>query len=280
MMNTRELAVLTAWLLRPRLPLWLVTPIVRRRARLAASNPKKMNDAMRQMEFLLAETNREASIPEASRKYLEHWTLCSELRWHPDAVTRQRVAGIDHLIRAREIGRGVILSFAHHGHFDGAFASVGRFGIDVRVVAAADAFLPSAGPNMRQHLRVVGMGGGLLPSDVGVKGIVNRLQNGDVIAVASDVPGNSVFEFAGRKGRGSSGAARAAMLANAPVVMLTTRRDSRGSFIELSSALEPSDFASVESLLETMVRHHESAILEWPEAALAPRVCWGGESPR
>lgn len=261
------------WLFRPRLPLALVRPLVHRKIQRALADPAAMADAREHMEHLLGAIGRSDEIDAASRGYVEHWLWCHELRWHPRAVARQRVDGAEHLATAHALGRGVVLSFVHHAHFDGVFGSVARTGTPVQVLVGARE-MKSGGPNLRQHLHVVAKGGGLMSAEVGTAGIVERLESGEVIAAAIDVPGGSTASFAGRQVRCSSGPARAAFVAGAPVVVLTSHRGPDRSYIRLSEPLLPEQFDSTEDLLAEMVRRHEGALLAWPEAAYIPRVCW------
>jgi len=121
---------------------------------------------------------------------------------------------------------------------------------------------------------VFGSGGGLISPKVGTAGLIEELRRGRVVAAAIDVPGGSAATFAGRQVRCSSGAAHAAVAADAPVVVLTSHRDEDGVYIRLSEPLEPGDFDDAGALLEELVRQHESALLQWPEVAYIPKVCW------
>ena len=267
------------WLVRPRLPLVLVRPFVERKIRRALADPATMTNAGEHMEHLLGAVGRSSEVEAGSRGYVEHWAWCHELRWHPRSVTRQRVEGIEHLLAARSEGHGVFLSFVHHAHFDGAFASVSRAGVPVHVLVGARA-MRTAGPNLLQHLHVVGKGGALMSAEAGTSGIADELRKGHVVAAAIDVPGGSVATFAGRQVRCSSGPARAAFFAGSPVVVMTSHRSADGTtYLQLSEPLHPRDFDSVELLLAELVRRHEGPLLAWPDAAYIPMVCWKPVEP-
>lgn len=261
----------TMWLLWPRLPFRLARPLMQRKVRRALEDPARLDDARNQMEHLLGAIGRSSEVPAASRAYVEHWAWCDQLHWNPRTITRQRVEGAEHLAAAHGLGRGVLLSFVHHAHFAGFFASVARTGTPVHVVAAP---LASPGPNFIQHLHVVGMGGGLVSAGRGTAGIVEELGKGRVVASAIDVPGGSRTSFAGREVKCSSGAAHAAITAGAPVVVLTSHRDEDGVFIRLSEPLLPEQFDGAQDLLAELVRRHEEAVLAWPEVAYLPTTCW------
>lgn len=267
----RRAVVRTVWILWPRLPYRVAQRRTRLTARRALNNPAVMADARQQMEHLLGAVGRSDEVDGAAAAYVLHWVKDDELRWHPGRITRQRVVGIENLHAARSLGKGVVLNFVHHAHFAGAFASVARRGVRVKVVAANLAF-PS--PRFIQHLRIVGMGGGLLRASRGMDGMIEELARGAVVAVAIDVPGGSEAVFAGRRVRCSSGAAHAAFRAGAPVVTLTSHHDADGVFVRLGEPIFPGRFNNAAELLAELVRRHESAILEWPEATYLPTTCW------
>lgn len=269
---TRRAVVRALWLARPRLPGFLLRPYVDRKVAAALAEPAVMDDARMHMDHLLGAIGRSSEVEDASRGYVEHWTRFEELKWRPRLVTRQAVEGAEHLRAAHALGRGVMLSFVHHAQYDGIFKSVARAsGVPVKVVAADRA---APGPNLFQHYRVVGSGGGLISAAVGIAGLVEELKGGAVVASAIDVPGSSVTTFAGRQVKCSSGPARSATLAGAPVVMLTSHRGPDGPVIKLGEPMLPEDFSSVDELLQELVRRHEGPLLEWPEVAYLPTVCW------
>jgi lauroyl/myristoyl acyltransferase len=261
----------TMWILWPRVPYRVARPLIQRKVRRALADPARLGDAREQMEHLLGAIDRSSEVDAASRAYVEHWVRCDWLHWNPRTITRQRVEGGEHLIAAHGIGKGVLLSFVHHAHFAGFFASVARIGVPVHVVAAP---LASPGPNFIQHLHVVGKGGGLVSAGRGTAGIVEELGRGRVVASAIDVPGGSRASFAGRQVRCSSGAAHAAIAAGAPIVVLTSHHDEDGPYIRLSEPLDPEQFDGAQELLAELVARHEEAVLAWPEVAYLPTTCW------
>jgi lauroyl/myristoyl acyltransferase len=232
-----------------------------------------MDHARNQMRHLLGES-APSDIDPLACAFIDHWTWCDELRWHPRTVTRQPVRGAENLTTALAAGRGVMLSFVHHGHFDGAFASVARAtNVPVHALASAEA-MRNGGPNMQQHLRVCGSGGGLVPSDSGTRGLIAELGAGKVVAAAIDVPGGSTVDFLGRTVRCSSGSVHAAIGAQAPVVVMTSHHDTSGSYLQLSEPLWPTDFSGADELLSTIARHQEQPLTDWPEATYLPMLVW------
>lgn len=226
------------------------------------------------MAHLLADVADAGTIEDASLRYLRFQLRAEALRWHPKRIVDQPVDGIEHILEAREQGQGVVISFVHHGLFAGMFGALSDAGVPNTVVAASDLLGPDVGPNMRQHIRVVGRGGALLPASDGIAGIVERLRLGDVVCVACDVPGSSVLPFAGRYTRCSSGGLRAARIAGAPVVLVSHYAAVGGTRIRLYPPLRPQDFESVDEMMRHVMAHHERAVLALPEATYLPRLCW------
>jgi lauroyl/myristoyl acyltransferase len=262
-------------LLRSRLPASLLPAVVEARLRAAWARPSVREDARAQMRFLLELTRPEADLESVARAYVRYQIRRGELRWHPDLVTRLRVVGGEHLVRAREPGVGVVLSFMHHGYYDGAFPSL-SLGPRLHMVCYSYMLRDDAPAWLRQHVRLATTGGGVpVSADVGNDGIAALLARGEVVAIASDVPGRTPVNFAGRPVLGSFGAARLAVATGSPVVVMTTEEDAAGPFVHLHEPLDPERFDSPRELLERMLSMHESVILRWPEATDIPLSRWG-----
>lgn len=257
------------WILRPRIPFFLVKPVMDRRLARRMQDPKYMDDAKAHMRYLLG---REEVDSEA-REYIAHSGWWNEIHWHPRRVTRQPVIGIENLRQAHAEGRGVLLSFVHHGYFGGVFKSISRHGFDVAVVTS-EVSIQSPGPNTKQYLRVVASGGSLLSTDQGIAGLQAGLGEGHVVASAIDVPGRTVVEFAGRPVRCSAGLAVAAARTGAPIVVLTCHRRGDSAEIHLSEPIHAADFEDIDAVAQALVRMHEPAVLSWPGVAYLPRVAW------
>lgn len=173
-----------------------------------------------------------------------------------------------------------MLSFVHHAEFGGLFSSIAHAGVSIQVLTAGAA-MAAPGPNMIQHLRVVGSGGGLLSSDEGVAGMVSVLRDGGVVAAAIDVPGRTMVRFAGREVYCSAGCAVAAVRASAPIVIATSHPAEGGiGTIKLHPALEPADFSDVDQLVQFLATAHEEAVLQSPAATYLPLVCWSLDQPQ
>lgn len=250
--------------------------IVAARMKRALNDPKTLAEADDEMSFLVPEAFAAGALRPLATQYLNQMLWRAELRWQPRSITHQPVQGIHHLHDAQAAGRGVILSFMHHAQYDGAFASLRRAGAEPICTAAHPGmFGKGVKPYLRQHLKVVALGGRVIDVAVGFSRLKDVVQAGETLALASDVPGSTPVTFAGRSLRGSSGAARIAALTGAPVVLMTSRREPSGTpVLTLSEALNPTQFSSPEELLRAMTSHHEAAVLAWPEASDQPTSRW------
>lgn len=266
----------TAARLRARVPRLLLPALVAARTRLAWRHRSVREDARAQMRFLLEGTRLDADFEAVARAYVRYQVRRGELRWHPELLTSLRVEGIDHLLAARARGRGVVLNFVHHGYYDGAFPSIARLGVRSHMVVYPYMLETDAPTWLRQHVKVALINGGTaISAAVGTDGLLDLLRHGEVLALASDVPGRTPLRFAGREVLGSFGAARLATVAKAPVVVMTSEEDAAGPVIRLHERLDPADFATPQALLERMLAIHESVLLRWPEATDIPLSRWG-----
>lgn len=226
-----------------------------------------------EMRFLLEHTEREPEIPVLARGYTEFALLRGYRRWHPRHLSHQPVTGIEWLTTKRDPERGVLLSFVHHAQYEGLFPSLARQGAAIHVVVAPEAFDPASPAQLRQHFKVAGMmpSTTLVPATIGSAGMVELVEQGEIVAIASDVAGRTPVQFLGRELRGSFGAARIATQTNTPVVLVTSHRSADGSpSLQVHEPLEPADYADPADLLAEIMRRHEPAVLAWPEAFDSP----------
>ena len=256
-------------------PVALVPAVVRRRLDQVWTDADFRAQAEGQMRYLLEHTERADEVAELARGYAEQMLLRSYLRWHPNAITRQRVRGIEWLTTRRDPDRGVVLSFMHHNRYDGMFGSLARLGPLIHTVAAPEMVAPDAPISFRQHIHVVRRGSVTVPSSGGTEALVALLGEGVILGIASDFPGRTPVTFLGRRVLGSFGAARLATLTNSPVVLVTVHRDAEGSYLQVEPPIEPADFDDPGPLLDEILRRHEGPVLAWPEAFESPVARFG-----
>jgi lauroyl/myristoyl acyltransferase len=271
----REMGVANLQQVRRAVPVGLLPFIVKRRLDRFWADPDFRRASEDQMHWLLEFTGRAAEAPELGYRYAEQMMLRGYLRWHPRAITRQPVRGIEWLTTGRDPERGVVLSFAHHNRYDGLFGSLARHGVKIHAVMTPEIMGPEAGFAFNQHERIVRRGAEIVPATVGTEALAGLLGPGVALAIASDFPGRTPVTFLGRKVLGSFGAARIATMTNSQVVLVTTQRDDTGTYLQVDPPLEPTDFGDPGELLDAILRRHGEAILAWPEALESPRARFG-----
>jgi lauroyl/myristoyl acyltransferase len=257
-------------------PAPLVGLLIAARTRRGLADPAMLERGRREMRFVLGDDAPDAEVEEVARRYVRQWFARAELRWRPRMMTMP-VRGIDLLQDAKALGRGVLLNFSHHGYYEGAIGSVGLAGVPQVSINDTKYLRDDCPDTRRQNLVLSELGGNRLEfTDIGFTGILGLVQAGEVVTLASDVSGSTPVRFLGRDLLGSSGAARIATSADAPVVVMTTRRDESGRrYVQLGEPLLPARFASVEDLLAAMLTQHEDAVRAWPEAYDSPLSRWG-----
>lgn len=216
-------------------------------------------------------------IDDLARRFAAWMRRRGEYRWHPEIIGRQDVVGLEHLEAAREQGRGVLVSFLHHAHFEGSFLSLRRAGAGDDMQAIVHPLMISGGGGnfMRQHALVCALGGTLHSTEIGSPGIAGLLRTGRPVFIASDVKGRTPVRFLGQRRVGSSGAPRIAQQTGSPVVVMTFEQDGPRARVRLHEAIDPRAHPDPESLLEAMLVIHEHAVRAWPEAYDEPLKRWG-----
>jgi hypothetical protein len=248
------------------------------------------NDAFRSaqednMRFLLEFTDRVDEVPQLAREYAEFDVERGYRRWHPRHVSFQEVRGVEWMTTKRDHSRGVVLSFIHHGWYNGIVSSTGRAadallpssarpGVILHGVVAPEAFDPKAPISLRQHFKVCDYGPNmkLMSAGEGAGRMVELLEQGEVLAIAFDVAGRTPIKFLGRDMLGSFGAARMAVQTNSPVVILSSHQGADGAmpWVQVHEPIEPSEFPDPSDLLAEIIRQHEPAVLAWPAAYDSP----------
>ncbi len=260
-------------------PLPILLTIGRRRAQRMWQDPQLRAAAEASMRWLLQHTDRLDEVPELTREYVEFDVLRNYRRWHPADLIEQPVEGAEWLTTQRDHSRGVILSFMHHGQYDGLGPSLCQQGVELHGVVAPEAFDPATAIQFRQHFNVVNAHADihLVNAADGSGRLRELLDQNAVIAIASDVPGRTPVNFMGHHLLGSFGAARLAVEKDCPVVLVTSHRLPDGRpMLKVHEPLEPSDFSDPATLLNEIFKRHEPAILAWPAAYDSPLGRLGG----
>ncbi|MEO6884869.1 MAG: hypothetical protein ABI232_01100 [Jatrophihabitantaceae bacterium] len=262
-------------LIRRAIPVGALPALARWRTAKLWTDPEYVRGEQNEMRFLLQHTERAPEIPQLARKYSEQMVLRAYVRWHPRAITHQRIQGIEWLTTRRDQSRAVVLSFLHHHRYEGMFGSLARAGAPCSVLTLPAGLHPSADAWLAQQVRLFAMGGPVIPASGGTEALAALVRPGLTLAIASDVPGHTPVTFLGRRVLASSGAARIATMTDTPVIVATHRRDEVGPYVQLDEPLEPRDFVDSAELLDELLRRHAEAVLAWPEALDVPTSRWG-----
>lgn len=259
---------------------WLVPPaqapaVVRRRIDRLWSNDAFREQQERQMRFLLEFTDRAPEIPELARAFAEHTLLRTYVRWHPEPLLHREIRGLEWLTTQRDPDRSMVLSFLHHGWYEGLFTSLRNAGAPVTPLLSPLVLSRDTPTGLRRHGRLMAEGNNAVPAVGGTDHIQAQLRPGMTMAIASDLPGHTEVTFLGRRVLASYGAALMATRTNSPVVLATNHRDGDRDYVQLHEPLEPQDFAQPLDLLHEILRRHGEAVLAWPEVLEMPRARWG-----
>lgn len=259
---------------------WLVPPsqapaLVRRKIdRLWAVDAfREQQEA--QMRFLLEFTDRAPEIPELARRFAENTLLRTYVRWHPEPLRHREIRGLEWLTTQRDQVRSTVLSFLHHGWYEGLFSSLRNAGAPVTPLLSPLVLSRDTPVGLRQHGRIMADGNGAIQAVGGTDHIQSQLRPGMTMAIASDVPGHTEVTFLGRRVLASYGAALIATRTNSPVVLATNHREGDRDYVQLHPPLEPKDFDQPIDLLQEILHRHGEAVLAWPEVLEIPRARWG-----
>lgn len=257
-----------------------VPAVVRARVSAKRRRSPARERARREMEWLIGAVAPDR-VESAADAYLVRDVVRSEWRYHPRLISYQPVENAVALTKARATGRGVVVSFLHHGHYEGATASLAVADAPLGIVVSPEMLATDAPTFLRQHVRA-GTVTGNHPVDAGLGGkeLGGRLAKGEALAIATDVPGRAKVPFLGRDRLGSSGAAKLAAATNSLVVTMHAHCEGDGSlWLSLGDPIEPRDFADADALLRHLVATQEESVLAWPEGYHQPTLRWGTEEP-
>lgn len=230
-------------------------------------------DATLQMKWLLGRSTRADEIDELAPKYAEQRMLRKAAIWRPWRTTRPASCGISELQELVQSGRGVIVSFAHHGDFYGALGSLGF--INIHIPTAPAVVTSTASHEERQIARTMAWrGGNVFSSTSSYERLRDILRQGRVIALSCDVAGNAHMTILGRDVQGSSGVAKLASETGAWIMPMNAYRHALGQLVALEAPIDPDSFPDWQTIHAEIARRYEPAILAWPEALHEPLRRW------
>lgn len=267
-------------------PTAAVPVLVRRRTTKALASPTELAEARRQMEFLVGVQAPDTDLDALVERYVRLMKWRGEARWHPEKLlVHQEVEGVEHFRAVRgEPGaeKGVLISFSHHGFYDGVFPSLDRHGVPCQAVVTPTMFDGTAPAWMAQQYRCGMLGAGMVNADLGVRGFVSLLEEGAVLGIATDVPDKTRMTFLGREVRGAFGIAYIAHKFGFPIVQVTASPvpDVDGhpsNRWTMWPAILPAEHDGPRAILEQVVSRLETAVAAWPEGYDQPLKRWTWE---
>jgi lauroyl/myristoyl acyltransferase len=276
MTQVRRRALLAARV-RAHVPAAAIPPLVRLRLAQDLRNPRVLAQARAHMEFLVGRARPDADLDQLARDYVTWTRWRIETRWHHDRfLPAVRIEGAEHLAAGRD---GAVVNFLHHGPFERLGLSLAQHGQHLQMMMAPWFFaedLDDMAPHLRQHRVITERGCSVFSSEEGSAGVRRRLTAGQLVSLATDMPGSTPVTFVGRELLGTFGAARLAYETSRPVLVVTSHRDETGEpCFTVHEPLSPAEFADPHALLDAMRRVHEPAVLAWPAAYEEPRSKWG-----
>ena len=202
-----------------------------------------------------------ATYRELGRVAVEYLRL-AELARAPAGAVVARIGGLEHLERARNAGRGVILLSGHVGNAELLGAVLGqRHPVDFVVQPLSN---PGAERWIAWLRRACGVGS--LSTHGGIKRVFTALRAGRWVAMLGDQDARSrgVFvPFFGRPASTALGPARFALATGAPIIMgFDVRRPDGRHEIELEPPLEAGDPASPDAA-ERLTALHVARLERW-----------------
>jgi lauroyl/myristoyl acyltransferase len=262
-----------------------VATVRARAARIWATSTIKREHAIRSMEFLVGRTDRAGEVEELGRRWIFESLKRDELTWRSWQTTRFPVAGVERFDPARRQGRGAILSFVHHGQHAGIFGSLARQGVISHVAVLPSLIAGDPGPGYqglrrKQHIATARLGGAVMfAAKGGMDHMRELLADGNVVALASDLPGSLPFTMLGRRVSGGSGAARLALELGVPIIPVTAWQRGTLQSYEVGTPIEPGELGDLEGIQQAIADAHAPAILAWPEGLMAPFERWRAVEP-
>jgi KDO2-lipid IV(A) lauroyltransferase len=223
-------------------------------------------------EHNLAQAFPEKSLGERQRILVEHYrelgrVACEYARLpalvgaRPGEVVAE-VRGLEHLIAARDAGRGAILLTGHFGHFELLGAYLGRtHPVDFVVQSLSNPGVEAWIGERRQRAGV-----GQIPVGAGVRRVFEALRQNRWVAMLADQDARDRGVFVTFLGRSSStpvGPAEIALRTGAPIVMGfgTRRRDGRHELDVLPPLAAPTTDRRQAAI--ALTARHAACLEEW-----------------
>jgi lauroyl/myristoyl acyltransferase len=268
----------------PAMPWPVARAAVEVRAARLWRSPTLQEHACLSMEWVVGRTSRADEVEALARRWVFENLKRDEMTWRPWQATRFPVERAELFGEVIADGRGAIVSFFHHGQHAGMFGALARHGhwANVAVLPALlDELLPGYQARRRRaHIDMAKLGATVFPAKGAMDHMRDLLRSGELVGIASDLPGSVRVEMLGRQATAASGAARLAYELGVPLIPVTShpRPGSTQSF-RIGDPIEPRAHDGVESVQQAIFDAQADAVLEWPEGLMEPLERWRAVEP-
>jgi lauroyl/myristoyl acyltransferase len=225
-----------------------------------------------------------AATKDAFRSYARYWYDTFRIRVMPQEEFRSRVrfVGLEHIERALEAGRGVVLALPHLGNWDAAGSWVAGSGIGI--TAVAELLRPERLFRLfLEHREALGMRIVPLDDDRGVGDeLVKLIGENELIALVADrdLRGRGVeVEMFGETRRMPAGPALLSLFTGSPLLPAACYDLEDGWLVDVSEPLEVEQSgtmrADVSALTRLLAKRFERAISAAPTQWHMFQPAWG-----
>lgn len=232
------------------------------------------------MELLVGNSSRASEVTALAKAHMVESAYRSALLWRPWDTGALQMLDAHHARDAMATGRGVVLSFLHHGPYVGLPVAVDRVGVHPYAPIAPFYFedpVPGfRGHRDRQHATCLARGATTFNVAGGLRLMMDIVRSGRCLGIAPDLPGNLEVEVLGRRVLTAPGAAKLAQRSGALLVPIAMERHRGGprARARMLPAIDPTDHETAESLQQALFDAHAPALLAWPEALEWPLERW------
>lgn len=226
------------------------------------------------MAAVVGGTSAEPDLARLARRQVAAEARGWELTWRPWELERVPMSGVAHLNRARDSGRGVLVSYPHMGP-PAAWVPLARR-LRPLYMPVGDWVLeePRAGYNgyqVEQRRKIYSAAGfQLIHASGSARTLLRLLGERQTVFIAMDLPGPRTTEFLGKPVEMADGTARLAARTDSLVVPAALLPSGRRWRIEIREAVDPRDHSSPAELHQALAAIHSDFVLSAPDHLESP----------
>jgi lauroyl/myristoyl acyltransferase len=231
--------------------------------------------ALQTTRAIVEGTPRAEEVVELARERLIEECVLEQLFWQPLVTASMNERSAEHVRRAAQAGRGVLISACHLGAIFLQLTAITSRGYRL-YSAAGEWFFQAPSPGYwgrriarwRNYLRE--RDNRLVPAAGSFPVLKALLEEGEFVLNYFDMPGSRRTRFLGKPVMLATGTSRLAFQTGALVLPVRSRRCGARVRTTVAEPVDPHEFAGYEELHEALAALHESSILENPAALEDP----------